>query len=636
MADLLRLGAGSLQNWQSALNTTGHNIANANTEGYSRQTVEIGTARALRFGFGYVGQGAEIVSIDRASNSFVTSQVRNFTSSASQYETFVQFSSRVDDILANSQNSLSVSMERFFNAASDVAASPSTLPERQALIGEGDNLVARQQSFNDLLQDLNSEINNAIGLRVTEINGIASSISEINQLILNTNNSGGTPNDLLDQRDRLVEQLSTKISTSVIEQNDGSFNVLIGKGQALVIGAVPTELEVRFNQFDSSRLEIGIKGLIGNDSSQFVKGGELQGLLDFRSRVLNPAQTQLGVLALGMGETINAQHKVGVDLNGVLGGNIFAPIAISVAPEGFNAGTSGPVVTLTDASEVRASDYSLDYNGTQWQLTRLSDSTSVSGAGPLVLDGMSVDVSAGVPVSGDSFRINPGHDAAVNFAMAISDPRKIAAASPVIADTPLANVGIGILTDLKVAASNTLPLAAPISLTFNANAGGAGIPGFDVVGGPGGSILYDPATEGAGKAFTFATEGVSFTLANTPQPGDSFTITNNSGAFGDNRNILQIGELQYASTLNGGKNSYQEFYGGLVAQVGVISNQAGSNLTIENSLLNQATDYRDSTSGVNLDEEAANLLRYQQAYQASAQMIKIADELFQTLINSIR
>ena len=636
MADLLRLGAGSLQNWQSALNTTGHNIANANTEGYSRQTVELGTARALRFGFGYVGQGAEIVSIERASNSFVTSQVRNFTSSASQYETFVQFSSRVDDILANSQNSLSVSMERFFNAASDVAASPSTLPERQALIGEGDNLVARQQSFNDLLQDLNSEINNAIGLRVTEINGIASSISEINQLILNTNNSGGTPNDLLDQRDRLVEKLSTKISTSVIEQNDGSFNVLIGKGQALVIGAVPTELEVRFNQFDSSRLEIGIKGLIGNDSSQFVKGGELQGLLDFRSRVLNPAQTQLGVLALGMGETINAQHKVGVDLNGVLGGNIFAPIAISVAPEGFNAGTSGPVVTLTDASEVRASDYSLDYDGTQWQLTRLSDSTSVSGAGPLVLDGMSVDVSAGVPVSGDSFRINPGHDAAVNFAMAISDPRKIAAASPVIADTPLANVGIGILTDLKVAANNTLPLAAPISLTFNANAGGAGIPGFDVVGGPGGSILYDPATDGAGKAFTFATQGVSFTLANTPQPGDSFTITNNTGAFGDNRNIVQIGELQYASTLNGGKNSYQEFYGGLVAQVGVISNQAGSNLTIENSLLNQATDYRDSISGVNLDEEAANLLRYQQAYQASAQMIKIADQLFQTLINSIR
>ena len=636
MADLLRLGAGSLQNWQSALNTTGHNIANANTEGYSRQTVELGTSRALRFGFGYVGQGAEIVSIERASNSFVTSQVRNFTSSASQYETFVQFSSRVDDILANSQNSLSVSMERFFNAASDVAASPSTLPERQALIGEGDNLVARQQSFNALLQDLNSEINSAIGLRVTEINGIASSISGINQLILNTNNSGGTPNDLLDQRDRLVEKLSSKISTSVVEQNDGSFNVLIGKGQALVIGAVPTELEVRFNQFDSSRLEIGIKGLIGNDSSQFVKGGELQGLLDFRSRVLNPAQTQLGVLALGMGETINAQHKVGVDLNGVLGGNIFAPIAISVAPEGFNAGTSGPVVTLTDASEVRASDYSLDYNGTQWQLTRLSDSTSVSGAGPLVLDGMSVDVSAGVPVSGDSFRINPGHDAAVNFAMAISDPRKIAAASPVIADTPLANVGIGILTDLKVAANNTLPLAAPISLTFNANAGGAGIPGFDVVGGPGGSILYDPATDGAGKAFTFATQGVSFTLANTPQPGDSFTITNNTGAFGDNRNIVQIGELQYASTLNGGKNSYQEFYGGLVAQVGVISNQAGSNLTIENSLLNQATDYRDSISGVNLDEEAANLLRYQQAYQASAQMIKIADQLFQTLINSIR
>lgn len=639
MVDILKMGSNSLLSIQQALSTTGHNIANVNTEGFSRQTVHFGTVNPARVGFGFIGQGATILSIERSYNRFLTSQVQDFTASQSRYEVFSEFSSRVDNILADSENSLSTSIQKFFSAIGDVAANPSTLPERQVLIGEASNLVVRQQSFNNLLQDLNDEVNSGLRLTVTEINGLADSISLLNKQIVSAASSGRSspPNDLLDQRDRLINQLSKQVSVSTSEQNDGALNVFIGKGQAIVVGSQSTHLITQTNPFDSSRLEIAVAGQINVDGvSQFITGGRLQGLLDFRTRVLRPAQAQLGLIALGLSETVNAQHEVGMDLNGAMGGKFFESGAISIAGGINNSGTAVPSATLVDVSSLRATDYSLTYNGSQWQLTRLSDNTSVSGAGPLILDGLSIDVSNGSANSGDSFVLNPARTAAANFALAISDPRKIAAAAPLISDTPLTNAGIAEISKLEVKASNSLPLTGSITLTFNPDALGAGVPGFDVVGGPGGTLAYDPATESAGKTFTFAGIGLSFKLADVPLAGDSFVIDNNTGGLGDNRNVLKMGELQHKSVLNGGKDSYQGLYGSMVAQVGVTNRQGSANLVVETALLQQAQEYRDSASGVNLDEEAANLLRYQQAYQASAQLIKIADELFQTLLASIR
>lgn len=639
MVDILKMGSNNLLSLQQAMSTTGHNISNVNTEGFSRQTVHFESATPQRYGTGFIGQGAQISSISRSYNDYLTTQVQSFTSSQSRYEAFVGFSSRVDDILANSENSLNTSIQKFFSAAGDVAANPSTLAERQVLIGEANNLVDRQQSFSNLLENLNQEVNAELRTGVAEINGLADSIAHLNQAVsaaLSTS-TGSPPNDLLDERDRLVKQLSEIVAVTVDQQDGQSLNIYIGKGQALVVGDQSNHLKTQANPYDSSRLEIGVEGQLNvNGASQFISGGSLQGLLDFRSRVLIPAQTQMGLVALGLTETINAQHTIGMDLNGDMGGNFFKPGSVQVAGNTGNGGTSAPSGTLTDVTELRASDYLLAFDGAQWELTRLSDNTSVTGAGPLVLDGMSIDVTTGTPSAGDRFIINPARTAAANFGLAITDPRKIAAASPVISETTLANAGAGLISEVTVSAVNNLPLAGPITLTFNPDALGAGVPGFDVTGGPGGTIAYDPATENAGKTFNFATEGLTFTISDVPQSGDSFAINSNAGATGDNRNILKIGELQYQSSLNGGNDTFQEFYGSMVAQVAVNHRQASSNLTVETSLLEQATAYRDNASGVNLDEEAANLLRYQQAYQASAQLIKIADELFTTLINSLR
>jgi len=639
MVDILKMGSSSLQSLQQALSTTGHNISNVNTEGFSRQSIHFGTHDPQSFGSGYIGQGAKVLSVERSFNQFLTSQVQNFTASQSQYEAFVGFSSRVDDILANSENNLNTSLQKFFSAFADVSANPSTLPERQVLIGEANNLIDRQQNFSQLLQNLNAEVNSEMRLSVTEINGLVDSIALLNGEITSASSSanGSAPNDLLDQRDRLIKQLSQNISVTTHEQDDSAINVFVGKGQPLVVGSQSTHLQTQTNPYDSSRLEIGIENNLNvNGISQFVSGGKLQGLIDFRNRVLLPAQSQLGLVALGLSESVNAQHQIGLDLNNELGGKFFESGGIEVAGHTSNAGTTVPVATLTNVSDLRASDYSLLYDGAQWQFTRLSDNTSVAGAGPLVLDGMSVDVSAGVAVAGDSFIINPARSAAANFSLSITDPRKIAAANSLMANTATGNSGVAVLSELKTEATNTLPLVGPISITFNPDALGVGIPGFDVLGGPGGTLAYDPSIESSGKNFTLPIVGLSFTISDIPQTGDNFVISNNVGASGDNRNALAIGELQYQSLLNGAEDSFQEFYGSMVAQVGVNHRQGLDSLTVENSLLQQAQDYRDSASGVNLDEEAANLLRYQQAYQASAQLVKVADELFQTLMNSIR
>ncbi len=639
MPDLLKVGANSLQSWQQALNTTGHNIANANTDGYSRQSVQFETTDPRVFGFGFVGQGSTVSGIERAHNEFLSAQVQKLTSSSARYEVFTQFSARVDDVLAGSENNLNTAMQRFFNALSEVSASPGSMPERQVLLGEANNLVDRQQSYNRLLRDLNEEVNSRIRSGVNEINSLSDSIAAINKQITSAiaSSNGATPNDLLDQRDRLIEKLSQKIAITTVDQSDGSVNVLVGKGQPLVIGAQITHLDTRFSATDSTRIEVGIPGQISaNDSSQLITGGELQGVIDFRKRVLNPAIEKLGLIALGIGESVNELHLKGVDLYGDMGTNFFGDTVVSVSGDTRNLGTTAPAVTLSDTTQIRASNYELAYDGSQWQLTRLSDNTSVSGAGPLTLDGLSVDVSSGLPAAGDRYVLNPARDAASTFSLAIADPRRIAAAGPLLVSSSLANTGSAELRDLAVAATNTLPLIGSITLSYNPDALGVGVPGYDVSGGPGGTIAYDPSTESAGKSFSFAGIGIDFEIGGIPQAGDSFTLSNNNSAVGDNRNILSIIQLQFQPRLNGGNDSFQDYYSSLVAQVGVISNQANANLEIETSLLQQATSYRDNVIGVNLDEEAANLLKFQQAYQASAQLVKIADEMFQVLINSIR
>lgn len=635
MADLLNLGTTALNAIQQAINTTGHNISNVNTQGYSRQSVEFATLPPQFLGGSFLGSGATVETIERAYDDFLTAQLRERTASFAEFETLQGLTSRLDNLLADPAIGLSSVLNSFFGAVQDVANNPGSLPERQVLLGQAQTLADRFAYLDSRLGGLESEINARIVTNVGEINELSAGIADINTQIVSAiaRGQGEQPNDLLDTRDELIRELSSKIGITTLAQSDGSVNVMVGTGQPLVVGSTLVRLQAQPDPDGSNALVVGRENLAGttDDISRFISGGELGALLEFREGGLGPARNDIGLLAIGVTETFNAQHRLGVDLNGQPGGDLFTPVSPIYTPAPTNAGSGVLSVAIDDVAGLTGDNYRVAFDAGQWTVTNLSTQAAQTGAGPFSIDGITIAVS-GAPANGDSFLVEPTIQGASRFSLAISDPQAFAAASPLRAPLQLSNSGNSEISGLTVSDVSGLPLATAVTLTFNPDALGVGVPGYDVTGVAGGPLAYDPATEANGKDFTLG--GFSFSVGGTPQDGDALVIENNTSGTGDNRNALALAGLQTERTLSGGLSSYQEAYGAVVGDLALQSQRAQTGLTTETILLEQATAARDSVSGVNLDEEAANLIRYQQAYQAAAQIISIADQLFQTLINA--
>ena len=636
MADLLNMGTTALGALQQAITTTGHNISNSSTEGFSRQRVNFGTLPATFMGGSYVGNGMEVQSIERAYDSFLTAEVRSRTAAFSGFNTLYELSSRLDNLLADPAVGMGSAIDSFFGAVQDVANNPGSLPERQVLLGSAEAMADRFNYIDSRLATLGNEVNSRINTAISDINSLAAQIGELNGEISRASAAGGgrtPPNDLLDTRDQLIRELSQRVGLSTVQQSDGSINVMIGTGQPLVVGLVAETLEAVPDNYDSSQLVVGRRSPSGfvDDISRFITGGELGAALEFREKLLDPARNELGLVAMGITDTFNSQHRSGVDLDGQFGGDFFQPLQATVSQHAANAGTGAVTVSLDDVAGLTGDEYGLRFDAGQWTVTNLRTQASTTGAGPFSVDGMTITVG-GAPANGDTFIIEPTQQASTLFGLVLTDPKGVAAASPVRSAGQLANTGSADISGLAVNDPAGLPLASPISLTFNPDALGPGVPGYDVSGIAGGPLAYDPATENGGKDFVLG--DFEFSIAGRPDAGDVLLIENNGNGTGDNRNMLALADLQGGKTLLGGSASFQDAYGNLVGEVAVQTRRAETGSETENILLQQATSARDSVAGVNLDEEAANLIRYQQAYQAAAQMISVADQLFQTLLNS--
>ena len=627
MANIFNIGTSALLSLQQSINTTGQNIANVNTDGYSRQRADFDTLPPQLSGGNYIGSGVTVDSIERIYDQFLVSEVRTRTSSQSGFDTLYQLSSRLDGMLGNDNAGLAPVLGEFFSAVQDVANNPGSLPERQVLLGQAEALADRFHYLDSNLRSLNSEVNARIEGTVGEINSLAASIASLNkQIVSATGQSGGTvPNDLLDKRDQQLSQLAKYVGVTTVTQSDGAINVMIGKGQALVVGGNAESFQTVSNPFDSTQTMIGISGAGGNvsDITRFLSGGSLGAVLDFREGVLNPAANQLGLIAVGLTSTFNEQHQLGIDLDGNSGGDFFQPLTATSTEHPANTGSASVSATITDATALTGDDYNLRFDGSQWVLTNLTNNSSQSGTGPFSVGGLTIG-AAGIPASGDSFLIQPTRLAVGQFAVALSRPEDFAAASPLRAQQVLSNQGSADIAGFSVSDTSGLPLAGTVTLTFNP----------DALGMAGGPLAYNPATESAGKSFSLA--GFEFSIDGVPQAGDELVIENNTNGTGDNGNVLNLASLQISRELMNGTVSYQEAYASTVADVAVKTRQAEKALGTEQVLLDQSVAARESVSGVNLDEEAANLIRYQQAYQAAAQIIAVADELFQTLLSSVR
>ncbi len=629
---------------QRALTTTSHNIANINTPGYSRQVTVLESLSPQFSGSGFIGKGVEVSTIKRLHDEFLTVQLRSSTSSNAENEIFFELASRVDNLVADEQTGLSPALLNFFNTVQDVADIPSSITARQTMISEASSLAARFQFIDGQLSVLTDDIRTGLKQDITSINSLATAIADINERIVNgiNRNVSVQPNDLLDQRDELVRKLSELVSVSTTLQGDGALNVFTGNGHPIVLGQVTSNFNI--SETFPGNFDIVLSSPFSTlNITDDLRGGNIGGLLRFQQEMLDPTLNSLGRLATGLAETFNDQHRLGMNLDGDIDVPFFSPGAAQVLP--LAGAVNNIAASIVDSTALTVSDYNLTFNGgTSYTLTRLSDGQTTAidtlGASPFTtatIDGFTLTITAGAS-AGDEYIVRPVINGARDLGVAITDPRKIAAADPLRSGEAVnvnglpTNTGSAIISQADTSTLAGLPLLSSITLTFDAT-----LNQFNISAPPGGTLAYNPVTEGSGKQFSIAAAGnATFTISGTPANGDRFVIENNTNADGDNRNALLLAGLQSQPVLLGGTASYQDTYGQLVAEAGTQTRQVEISSLAIGSLLDQAIEARESFSGVNLDEEAANMLRFQQAYQAAAQLISTADRLFQDLINAFR
>ncbi len=624
MSGVMGTGTSALLAYQRALQVTGHNIANVGTEGFSRQTVDLGS-RVV--GNGQFGDGVEQRGVRRVTDQFVNIRLGMNISSEAHSRTLAEFSAQLDNLLADPNSGLTPALSRFFAAIEDVASDPTSTAARQQLIAQGEALVDRFAQLEGRIQDQRAIVNGRIGSSIDEINQLSQGIAELNASIVEARGRSGNrePNDLLDRRDQLVRELSERVAISTVEQSDGTLNVSAGRGQPLVIGQQASELLVRPQGADPDRLEIGVRD---GGSVQIVTanltGGRLGALLETRDTLLDPASNGLGRVAVALTDQFNAVHMAGMDLRGLPGEAFFSRPDPEVIANRSNAATGLPGLTIEDIGELAASDYQLRFDGNDWVLRRLADGRvmgTVPPGGSLEFDGLALDL-AGVTdaARNDTFLLQPLR-AASGLEVRVTDPRGVAAALPIQASATAANDGSARILALEVSDANDPALRTGVDVTFT---GGS----YQLNGE---SFALDPSGD-----TRIEQNGWTLTLRGTPAEGDTFRIADNAGGVGDNRGALALARVGAERQLGGGTATLAESYAELVSDVAVKTQRSQLNADVQGRLLAEARAQRESISGVNLDEEAANLVRYQQAYQAAAQVVATAGNMFDSLLAALR
>lgn len=632
-SSILQIGISGLNASRYGLETTSHNISNSNTDGYSRQEIVQGTALPTYTGAGFLGQGTTVDNVRRVYSGFLNLQVQQAQTQSAYYSSYLAQISQVDNLLSDASAGLSPALNDFFAGMQDVAAHPSDISSRQSLLSSAQAISSRFQLLNVPLENLRQSTNAQLQSTVATLNTYATQIVDINQKIAALTNSGSAtllPNDLLDQRDTLIKNLNQEVRATTVAVDDGTLNVFLGNGQALVVGVQNFPVVAVQDPEDPANLSIGLNnggGVVKFRASDLQSGGRLAGLLDFRENSLYPAMDSLGRVAINLASAFNLQHTAGRDLNGAVGGNFFqvaTPVALS---NQNNTGSGVMSASITDATALTGDNYRIVYDGTNYLVTnQTTNATQTFASLPQTVDGVQMSI-AGAPNASDTFLVQPTRLGAHDIAPLISDVKKIAAAAPNIATAVGGgNTGTGAVSSstIDIPAAAGFDYSTPIQISFTTATAyqiRTGSPGFATV-----------ATTGVlGGSGVISYNGWNVTLTGTPAAADTFTVSFSASGTGDNRNAVALGDLQ-TTQMVGGAASLQEAYGQLVSSIGNKTREVQVSGRAQDNLLAQTVAAQQSVSGVNLDEEASNLIRYQQAYSASSRVISMANDLFKELI----
>lgn len=650
ISQLLNIGASGLVAATTSIETVSNNTANANTPGYNVEAVSQTDLPGIGVG---PGSGTEVTSVQRVFDQFAY-QALVAAGSANQAAQTVSANAQTlasyFPVASGGAGGLGAAIDSFFAAASTLSQHPASLPDRQALLGQAQTLTQAFNATGTQLAARLDSVNGQLTASVQQINALTQQIAAVNQQIAGQA-PGNPPNALSDQRDQLVQQLGQQVGLTVLPGTNGALDVYTAGGTALVSGDTAFALTAGPGPYRDGTLAITY-GANGRDLTSSLSGGTLGGLLAARAQAIDTLGS-LGALAAGLAAAVNGQQSVGLDLGGQLGQALFSVAGPSVYAAATNAGSGTLTASITDPTQFTPVEFVVSKTATGFVATNtVTGQATALGSGPtLSLDGMTIAVS-GTIQTGDSFKLEPTAAAAGSLALATTDPAAIAAAAAYVA-TPGSVTAGGAVTDtnrgnvqVSIGAPTTsgaLPAGAAIvpasafggtlSLVFTSATA------FELRG-SGGGVLASGAvspTSGAEIAVSYPTGAPAgevatvMVSAGTAAAGDTYTLT--PGGAGNNGNAAALADLASRSVISG--QSLAGAYSSLVTTVGNFGQEAQASATAAQGVLTMAQHNQQSVSGVNLDEEAAHLVAFQQAYQASAQVIAAAQTLFQSLLTAV-
>ncbi|MGM0434258.1 MAG: flagellar hook-associated protein FlgK [Pseudomonadota bacterium] len=668
---LLNTGLTGILSNQKALETTSNNITNANTPGYSRQRADFQSNPSQATGSGYIGQGVNIEDIQRLNDEFINTQLRSDTTLHSEQNALVENLNGMDDLLGNEKTGLNQALNEFFGTLQDAAESPASSSLREQALSQADNLVSRFKSVDSQLRSREETVDDRISSNLSDINSLADGIAELNLKIAESPGraSGRDANELLDKRDEKLRKLSELVQVQTNENDDGTVDVSIGKGQGLVSKGNSATLRLTGSTEQAGRREVAMEGL-GRDRAitHELTGGALGGNLKFRDEVIEPTLNGIGRIAIGLSQRINEQHKMGQDLNGKLGGNFFRDInaeslaqgRITPSAETAQDGSPEASVYITDSSQLDTRSYTLEitdgsgaYNirdATTGELItdgdvdpNLASPTTISDD----LPGFEIQLESGSLQEGDEFTVRPTYNGGRDMETEISNGEDIALAAPIRAEASSGNQGTGQISQGTMLESDPDGLDSdgnldpPLEVRFTSE---SEYEVLDVSEADNPEPLTPPVTGEIepGKTNKVFSEdpddptyrGFQFELSGNPEEGDSFRIESNEGGTSDNRNGLALGDLNAKNYLDDGNFSFTDAYGAVVEDVGSRTRTAQVDKEAAGTLKEQSEKQWEEQSGVNLDEEAGRLIEFQNAYSASSQVVSVARDLFNTLLGT--
>ncbi|QIA63922.1 flagellar hook-associated protein FlgK [Vibrio astriarenae] len=619
-SDLLNVGSQSVLTAQRQLNTTGHNISNANTEGYSRQSVIQGTAHPRQFGGQSYGMGVHVENVRRSWDQFAVKEKQiattNYAAKADVEQNLEMMSQLTSSVSARK---IPENLNDWFNSVKTLADTPNDVGARKVVIDQAAMVTNNLNEFHESVRLQAGELNRKLDVGVERMNQIGIEIRDLHRLMMRT---PGPHNDLMDRHDQLIEELSEFTKVTVTNRANGEgFNVLIGNGHTLVSGTEASELKVIDGHPDVHQRRLamvegkGIKAISEKDID-----GKIGAILTSRDEHIPLLLDEIGRVAAAFSYQVNDLQSQGLDLKGQVGKPLFTDVNSEAAAKARVVAAkdtqSELVVFIDDISQLRGGEYSVQFSNGQYHVINpLGEEAVIAPIGQeLHFDGLRVEVRQGM-AQGEKLFIRPTRHAAGEIKMTTSDPGDIAAQSFQASTTNAQGqadfkiVNVGTIKEFEVVVS---PQGNEFAVTDTR-----------------GHILLPPQAYPPGGQVTVG--GTVFELTEGALPNDKFTANLNA-AEGDNGNLRKIQNLQTEKVMDDGETTLIGLYHNLNTDLAMKSSMASSETDMARMEKQAAEERIAAISGVNLDEEAANMMKFQQAYMASSRVMQTANDTFNTIL----